>query len=171
MPAMARAGCSASSSALNGATPGRRPSRSWAWTSSTGALYPSGSAADCRPPTSPSRAPTVRQAIDRARPAVRGVWPLLAAGRGQPLRSSTRAAALLARFGCGQDDCRDVFWPRLHRHVARRQRGGGGVDLLRHRLFERRLDHSILLRDDVPGGLVLPGGVGHLLPEGLAENR
>jgi len=116
----------------------------------------------------PSRAPTVRQAIDRARPAVRVYGHFSQPGE---------AASTIFHWSCvtrslrlRQDDCRDVFWPRLHRHVVvgsavvvawisspspvRAQ--AGSFDPSPRRCTRR---------------LVLPGGVGHLLPEGLAENR
>src|SRR5207237_7658192 len=85
-----------------------------------------------------------------------------------PLSSCRHFRNALPRSG--ENDRRDVLRARQHGNVTRRQRRDLGVDLLRHRALDIGLDHPVLFRDDVPGRLRLPRGVGHLLVEGLAED-
>src|ERR1700692_1180687 len=46
-----------------------------------------------------------------------------------------------------------------------------GLGALRHHPFLIRIDRTVFGGDHVPGGLVLPGGIGHLMGERVGGDR
>jgi uncharacterized repeat protein (TIGR03803 family) len=88
-----------------------------------------------------------------------------------PGRIVDRAPQLLYRLRSAENYFDHAVWLREHRHVTRIKFGRLGFHAFRKKAFKIRVDGVILLSDDVPTRLGLPGNARRIVREDVGSRR